>query len=578
MRRTHGMPTEQMQRAHRWLGVNSPLRALTLLGLVVLLAACSHSAVSTASVATAASTARAAATATSTSETRPLGVATPASQAAATSPNQAVPVNSQVGVGATTTILNPGVVSWVHIGDVHATTADQQNYQDFQTIIAHVNQYVKNDVNFVFLAGDNANDGTESEYQLIKQATTQLQVPLYAVPGDHDLKGGDLYNRYLEPANYYSFSAGGYHFAFLSVMNGISSDEKSWLTSDLDAAKQAGLKSVLFMHSFTAASQLQDLIQHDDVIMVDSGHTHYNDVANDGHTIYAAGRNTGQVTEGPVGFDLITLDNGVVSWKFKPLGSWPFVMVTSPADKQLMIDGSQVAHGTTEIRAKVWDDQSVSEATYQIDGGAPVTMQRIGNTQMWSAPWNSTTVADGDHQVKVSVTDSAGHSSEDTITLTVSQSGSIQLPQRSFGPTGNDIGAYAEKGLLGNHAASAAGAPVSKNQGGNPACPPAGNAASGAAATPSATATGGSGAACASTAKGHGPATITGVNGNQITVQYRDGTTQTITISSSTQIIKQVSGTAADLKPGETIDVGGGAASNGQAPASITIRASSSNP
>ena len=381
---------------------------------------------------------------------------------------QSTSLNSQSNVNATTQILNPGVVSWVHIGDLHITTADQQSYADFKTILANTDQYLKNGINFVYLPGDNANDGTESEYQLIKQATDQLQVPLYAIPGDHDQKGISLYKQYMEPVLYQSFTAGGYHFVLLDVINGISSDEQTWMTNDLDAAAKAGLKSVVFMHTYNLASSLQDLIQKDNVIMVDTGHTHYNDVANDGHTIYAATRSTGQATEGPVGFSIVNLDNGVISWKFKQLGSFPFVMITSPSDKQLIIDSSQAVKGTVDIRAKIWDDKGVAAATMQIDGGAAVTLQQIGDTQMWSASFDSTKMSDGDHKVTVNVTGAGGNTSEDTITIVVDQAGSFQAPQRSFGASGNSIGAYSEKGLLGNHT-STSGGPGSK---GGPGIPP----------------------------------------------------------------------------------------------------------
>ncbi len=630
-----------------------------------------------------------------------VGAATPANGAGP------VPVNGLANAGATTTVQNPGVVSWVHIGDLHITTADQQNYKDLQTIIANTNQYLKNGVNFAVLPGDNANDDTEAEYQLIKQATDQLQVPLYSVPGDHDLKSGlTNYNKYMEPVDYQSFTADKYHFVFLDVMSGISNDEKTWLTNDLDTAAKAGLKSVIVMHSYTVASQIQDVIQRDNVIMVDSGHTHYNDVANDGHTVYAAGRNTGQVTEGPVGFDMINLDNGVVSWKFKPLGSWPFAMITSPSDEQLMIDGTQVVHGVTDIRAKIWDDKGVASATMSIDNGTPIPMQQIGTTQMWSVPWDSTAAGDGEHRLTLNVTGAGGNTTEDKITVLANQSGTTQLSQRSFGPSGNSLGAYAEKGLLGNHAAGAGGkgapgAAGGKGAPGGAACPPTANAATGTAtATPSpsaaantgtapvasaasgspaadsqitnkqpaancapaaagskggkaapgsaggtqpgttgtapnmgtapsagaatgtpgttvpptgnganpaagtgtpnqpgaggkgrgskgmipgtsaqpsapampaapgtsnpapnggaqpgqAPATGGKGAPGA---KGHGAATVTAVNGNQVTVKYADGTTQTVTVAPNTQIIKEVTASTADLKPGETVAIGG---------------------
>jgi hypothetical protein len=255
----------------------------------------------------------------------------------------------------------------------------------------------------------------------------------------------------MEPMNYQSFTADKYHFVFLDVMSGISDAQNSWLTNDLDKAAKAGLKSVIFMHDYTQASELQDVIRRDNVIMVDAGYTHYNEVANDGNTIYATTRSTGLVDEGPVGFSITNLDNGVVSWKFKQMGSWPFVMITSPADKMLMIGGSQVVKDTIDIRAKVWDDKGVASVTMQIDGGQAVLMDRIGETQMWSARFDATKVSDGDHRIKVNVIGAGGNTSEDMIMATVNQSGNVPQVQRSFGPVGNSVGAYTEKGLLGTH-------------------------------------------------------------------------------------------------------------------------------
>ena len=77
-------------------------------------------------------------------------------------PSGPTPVNPGA-LSATTTILNPGVVSWVHFGDLNITTGDQQNYADFKEIIQVINRYLKNGVNFALLPGDNANDHTESE-------------------------------------------------------------------------------------------------------------------------------------------------------------------------------------------------------------------------------------------------------------------------------------------------------------------------------------------------------------------------------------------------------------------------------
>ncbi|MGI8554580.1 MAG: Ig-like domain-containing protein [Dehalococcoidia bacterium] len=418
-----------------------------------------------------------------------------ASLAQQASPNSGpIPVNRNGDAGATTTIQNPGVVSWVHFGDLHITSGDQQNYQDFQTIIQNTNQYLLNGVNFAGLPGDNANEGSEAEYQLIKQATDQLQVPLYAIPGDHDLKTGSLglYEKYLEPVPYQSFTADQYHFVFMDALDaspsggfGLSQDQLTWLTTDLNQASQQGLQSILFMHPYpsqmgNSAQAVQDLISENHVLMVDMGHTHYNDVANDGQTIYAATRSTGQATEGPIGFSISNLDNGVVSWKFKPLGSWPFVMITSPADEQVITDPSssnQVVKGSVAVRAKIWDDKGVASATYQIDNGGPQPLTQLGSSQMWSAPWDSAQVSDGNHQITVTVQGAGGNISEDKIAVLVNQSGSYQAPQRSAGATGNSIGAYAEKGLLGSHTAAGPGGPPPPGgpggpRGGGPGRPP----------------------------------------------------------------------------------------------------------
>ncbi|MDQ2711136.1 MAG: metallophosphoesterase, partial [Acidobacteriota bacterium] len=343
-------------------------------------------------------------------------------------------------------------------------------------------------VNFAVLPGDNANEGSEEEYRLIQQATDQLRVPLYAVPGDHDARAGlQLFTRYLEPVSYQSFTADRYHFSFLNALDGggrggfgIGQHQLEWLTQDLAIASKQGLQSILFMHAFPSQLQesgpvIQMLIQKNRVLMVDVGHTHYNHIANDGHTIYAATRSTGQAHEGPVGFSITNLDHGVVSWKFKPLGDWPFAMITSPSDKQLITDPSrpdQVLRGTVEVRAKIWDDQGVSAATYQIDNGTDQPLTRIGKTQMWSARCDSTKLLDGDHQIVVNVRGAGGNVNEDRVYVVVSQAGTYQIAARQHGDQGNSIGAYVAKGLLGTVGGPPPGGPGGNGQKGGAKGPP----------------------------------------------------------------------------------------------------------
>jgi hypothetical protein len=100
---------------------------------------------------------------------------------------------------------------------------------------------------------------------------------------------------------------------------------------------------------------LATLFRERGVSLVERGHTHYNELANDGRTLYAATRSTGQIEEGPVGFSVITLDAGVISWKFKPLSEWPLVVITSPGDRRLIVDAAnpaQLVRGTVRVRAR----------------------------------------------------------------------------------------------------------------------------------------------------------------------------------------------------------------------------------
>lgn len=343
------------------------------------------------------------------------------------------------------------VVSWVHIGDLHMVDTTLSNYSDLKTIVTDINSYMKDGVNFAYLPGDNANDGTEAEYQLIHGVIQNLQVPLKAVPGDHDLKSGgtSLFEQYIYPRNPDSFDIGAYHFVLLNSFD--LQNQLSFLTADLTAAKAAGKQSVLMFHNFDVnqlGSSLQALIQNDNVILVDTGHTHTNVLANDGHTIYAATRSTGQASEGSVGFSLESLDHGVVSWHFQPLGQWPFVSITSPADQALIINGDQVVKGTVSIHAKAFSDAAISSVSYQIDGGTKVAMSDRGNS-LWSASWDSSGVADGAHIIDVTVTDAAGKTGTDEIKALVSQSGAYTPATRTFGPEGNTLPTNTGKGLLG---------------------------------------------------------------------------------------------------------------------------------
>ena len=55
-------------------------------------------------------------------------------------------------------------------------------------------------------------------------------------------------------------------------------------------------------------------------------------------TFYAATRSPGKLRKGLAAFQLILSIGPFVSWKFEPIGEWPFVLITSPSDERLVIN------------------------------------------------------------------------------------------------------------------------------------------------------------------------------------------------------------------------------------------------
>lgn len=355
-------------------------------------------------------------------------------------------------------------ISWVHFGDLHIQNSEDENYLDFLDLIADVNQHLSDDLDFAFLPGDNADDGTEPQYKLLRQALDRLTLPVHIITGDHDRKAGtlDLFQRYLEPDLYRAFTLRGFRLLFLNAMDGKTTKEfdfnagqMEWLEEQLGEAHHQGLRPLVFTHLYPSEMKSQgrrfsQLIRDFRVELGEMGHTHYNELANDGRTIYAATRSTGQIEEGPPGFSITVIDDDVVSWKFKERGPWPFVMITSPADKRLITrpeSASHVARGSVSIRAKVWGSSSFRSVTCAVNKGALEPMQLRG--RCWGLTWDSQSLPDGLHSIVVTAETSEGQQARDEISILVNQTGHYDSPPRREVDYENAIGPYESKGILG---------------------------------------------------------------------------------------------------------------------------------
>jgi len=371
-----------------------------------------------------------------------------------TSPRSAIPVARMPDV--------TGIVSWVHFGDLHMTTRGEENYRDFRSLIDEVNDVMADSVSFVYLPGDNADHGDEAEYVLVREGLDRLNLPWFAIVGDHDvhLKSHDNFLKYMMPQAFYSFEVGACrYFALDSFASGdprvfdISDAQLEWLGHELLLARAARKYSVVLLHCYPSelgksAEPLRNLLRTYDVCLVDMGHTHYNEIAHDGRTVYTATRSTGQVEEGPVGFSVTNVDRGVVSWRFKVLGEWPLVMITSPADERLKTHRAASMHsGRITIRVKAWSDREVVRGFAAI-ADRRMQLERVPESPLWQAELDTKNLDKGIYSLNVEVTDVGGKSAIDVIRVVVNSPQETTIDVRPGLERDNTVGAWPERGIL----------------------------------------------------------------------------------------------------------------------------------
>ena len=356
------------------------------------------------------------------------------------------------------------ILAFAHIGDLHLTDARQRNFTDFLAIVAQVETRLARDIDFVVLPGDNADDGLPGQYALAATALKMLSVPVHVIPGDHDMEQGGLANFYrvlrAEPLPK-AITVRGARCLFLDISGPgaggpdfrLGADQVDWLARELGAARRLDLPSVVFTHTYPddlvgegETEAMNRLIAAHDVALVDMGHTHYNELANDGRTIFAATRSTGQIEEGPAGYSIATLDSGVVSWRFKALDdAFPFVQITAPADHRLLRRPGQRVATRCTVRALVFGASSPERVACRVEGGDWVPMARAPGQRAWSAELEVPDVSL--LAIEVRAIDATGRPG--THAIRAAGPGYVPPARTARGSDADAIEAWPENGILG---------------------------------------------------------------------------------------------------------------------------------
>lgn len=351
------------------------------------------------------------------------------------------------------------VLAWLHIGDLHLAEAGAENHRGLGRIVALANALPPGSLDFALLPGDNADDGTAEQFQLVRDAVAPLRLPLHILPGDHDFKPRNLdaYYAVLGAERLpFAKTVAGHRCLFLDVVPAgtggpdfrLGEDQLAWAERELEADEAAGQGALVFMHTYPAdlregAERLGALLARPQVLCVDMGHTHYNELANDGRTIFMATRSTGQTQEGPPGFSIAAVDGRTVSWRFKPLDqAWPFVLVTQPADRRLATDAGQVARDAFAVRAKVLGDAPVMSVEAQVDDGRWVPMARVSEEDPL---WEARCEAPG-NTVRVRARDAKDRTDQDMVEP--ARPGWTMPKRAGDGSDQDRVGAWPERGIL----------------------------------------------------------------------------------------------------------------------------------
>ena len=356
-----------------------------------------------------------------------------------------------------------GVLSWVHIGDLHMRGAGQQNDLDLQSIVEEVNAVFADSISFVYLPGDNADHGDLEGYTVVRQSLDRLRVPWCAIVGDHDVeqKSFDNFRTFLAEQPHYGFTVGPARFLALNAFDvpeppsfAVLPEQLQWVEDELLAATDKGQVKILLLHCYPSdlkrgSADLSRLISTYRVKLIDMGHTHYNEISHDGQTIYTATRSTGQIEEGPVGFSVTNLDNGVVSWRFLELGELPAVIITTPADERLVADDAAADGSATDslrVRAKVWATDEVQTVEASL-GESTIRMQQVPGSNVWEATISCGEISSGVHPLRVTVVDAQGNMGSDEIRALIGADRPAR--QRAARDQDNALEAWPEHGLLG---------------------------------------------------------------------------------------------------------------------------------
>jgi 3',5'-cyclic-AMP phosphodiesterase len=281
-------------------------------------------------------------------------------------------------------------------GDLHLTEPRLENVQAAHRVVDDVNILIR--PNFVQFVGDNVQDATEEQFELFNQIRARLDVPHFALIGDHDIKNDPDavgFRRHVgEP--YGAMTLHGFRFIRLNTQEsrpvGLSTEQIGWFRNELERADARGERIVIFQHNYPyqiwedfvgpGIDDWRGLVQTHRIEAIICGHTHYWQMANDGRNALLAVRSIGDPEGGAPGYAVLYCRGDDLAVTYRSVDDrGPIVVVTHPRERLLATGSRHIVTGSDRVVVRVWSVPRVCVVRYSIDGG----------------PWSGLELADDGH-------------------------------------------------------------------------------------------------------------------------------------------------------------------------------------
>ncbi len=331
--------------------------------------------------------------------------------------------------------LNPVIVAVP--GDLHFSEPELENVRVAQDVVNEINTLVRPE--FVQFIGDNAQDATEAQFLMFDDLRNRLNVPHFALVGDHDVKGDPAARGFRQHVGepYGASSFGGFRFIRLNTLEsrplGLSAQQISWFAAEVDAAISRGERVVVFQHHYPfqiwesfdgpGIDDWRMIVQTRRIEAIVCGHTHYWQVANDGRNVAIAVRSIGDPEGGGPGFAVLYCDGDDLAATYRAINdTGPLVMITHPREKLLATRPTYVVSGDDRVIVFTRSASPVREVKFRIDDGPWSTMSALDEAH-WSGPLPVDRVAKGEHTIDALACCEDGTSNRQSIEFMVDPTG-----------------------------------------------------------------------------------------------------------------------------------------------------------